>query len=65
LGMLKIRLSFPTRLDQWSEGPLDVSLTAIAIKIKGIKDKTKIIKARIRSKIRFIGFNFNGISRSF
>jgi hypothetical protein len=63
--MLKIWLCLPTRFDQWIIGPLDVSLTAVAIKIKGTKDNAKTMKAKMRSKMRFIEFNFNGISYSF
>jgi hypothetical protein len=39
--------------------------TSIGGQIKGIKDNAKIIKAKIRSRMRFIGFNFNDISPHF
>jgi hypothetical protein len=58
LGILKIELSLPTRFDQCNAGPLDVSLTAIAIKINRIENKIKITTAKNRSKNRFIEFNY-------
>ena len=53
LGILKIRLSFPIRSDQYNTGPLEVSLISIAIAIIGMKAKIKIAKAIKISDKRF------------
>ena len=53
-GIRKMRLSFPTRLDQWITGPLDVILMSIAnMRSSGSRSK-ETIRATIRSKARFV-----------
>src|SRR5438132_116721 len=53
LGMRKIRLLRPTRSDQYSAGPLDVSFTARAITSMGRATSGNATSASVRSKKRF------------
>src|SRR5260370_22033704 len=52
-GMRKIRLLRPTRSDQYSAGPLDVSFTARAITSISKATSGNATSARVRSKKRF------------
>jgi hypothetical protein len=53
LGILKMRFSLPTRFDQYSIGPGEVSLTAKAVSSIGMARKINALKELIKSKKRF------------
>jgi hypothetical protein len=56
-GILKMRFHRPTRSDQYSTGPLDVSFTASPIKAIGIANRINSRLLDMMSHNRFIIIN--------